>query len=164
MPETYTVKKKKSFSDTLEILALSCFRIPYYFGFLSNFVCFWFTMVFSYISYCSFPIPSTLSKEQGINRIMRVQPFSWYKWHMISHSVHLQHFSFLFFPKLGAIALFLLEKVYWLAYWTEWKVQKNLCMYGYMICESDESSSMEKRLFFSVRVLGQLDIHEEKGF
>ena len=71
------------------------------------------SMVFSYISYCSFPIPSTLSKEQGINRIMRVQPFSWYKWHMISNSVHLQHFSFLFFPKLGAIALFLLEKVYW---------------------------------------------------
>lgn len=76
MPEVYTVKKKKnSFSDAHEILVLPCLRIPYYFRFLSNFVCFWLPMVFSYISYCSCPILSTLSKEQGINRIMGVATF-----------------------------------------------------------------------------------------
>ena len=37
-----------------------------------------------------------------------------------------------------------------------WRVQKTLCMYGYMICESDESSSMEKRLFFLVRGVGSI--------
>lgn len=150
----YSKKKKNSFSDTLEILVLPCLRIPYYFRFLSNFVCFWLPMVFSYISYCSCPILSTLSKEQGNNRIMGVATF------LLIKMAYGQSFStsatFFFLILSKACSLFLLGELYWLAYWTEWRIQKNLSMYGYIICESDESSSMEKRLFFSVRGVGSI--------